>query len=257
MDDLRTNVRELAKEDVVIKASENNWYKHACKIKSELLTTHELTSDNINRFVIYHYLDTQTMVDKLALVSYLYDPTLKAEKMNGYETIMKDYFDGLVLEADEDGELRRAVVLANGEENRMFVQEGDSVWRPSQYTDEQLFSGLRKTRLNIPKSNINKSEVGFMHPFKQKEVVFKTKDFTQKRNNKGAKCVDSSKAAVAAKIGAILGEPEIYSRTAIERPELCVLLEILMRWLTLKYSENVFFFRPEQTNEMNLPNYKM
>jgi hypothetical protein len=111
----------------------------------------------------------------------------------------------------------------------MFVRDDSSpVWRPSKYTDEQLFSLLRKERLIITKGKINPTEIGFMHPFKQKEVVFKTKDLTQKRNNKGAKCVDSSKAAVAAKIGAVLGQPDIYTQTMIERPELCVLLEILM-----------------------------
>jgi hypothetical protein len=257
LEDIRTNVRELTKEDIIIKASESNWYKHANKVKSELLTTHELTSDDINRYVIYHYLDTIPMVDKLEIVSYLYAP--RADPLNGYETIMKEYLDDLVLEENEDGELQYAVVLANGEENRMFVKESETVWRPSKYTDEQLFSRVRKERLIIPKSNVNSTEIGFMHPFKQKEVVFKTKDLTQKRNNKGAKCVDSSKSAVAAKIGAVLGEKDLYTKTNIERPELCVLLEVLMRLISAQNKAiggPIFFFGPERTNEMNLPNYK-
>ena len=257
LEELRTNVRELAKENVVIKASENNWYKHASKVKSELLTTHEMSSDDINRFVIYHYLDTLSMVDKLEILSFIYE---KADS-NGYETTMKEYFENLVLETVEDGTPIKAVVLANGEENRMFVRDETSpIWRPSKYTDEQLFASLRKERLIITKGKINPTEIGFMNPFKQKEIVFKTKDLTQKRNNKGAKCVDSSKAAVSVKIGAILGDPDMYTRTMIERPELCVLLEILMRWISkqnLDIGGPIFFFGPEQTNEMNLPNYKM
>jgi hypothetical protein len=257
LEDLKTNVRELTKENVTIKASENNWFKHAAKVRSELLTTHELSSDDINRYVISHFLDTLPMVDKLEIVSYLYSPPV--EPLNGYETILKEYFDELVLEANEDGELQYAVVLANGEENRMFVKEGENVWRPSKYTDEQLFYGLRKERLIVPKSKVNSTEIGFMHPFKQKEVVFKTKDLTQKRNNKGAKCIDSSKPVVAAKIGAVLGENDFYMNTLIERPELCVLLEVIMRNLTKQNAVNggpVFFFGPEKANEMNLPNYK-
>ena len=258
MEDLRMNVRELTKENVVIKASENNWYKHASKVKSELLTTHEMTSDDINRFVIHHYLDTLPLMEKLEILSFIYEKT--DGEMNGYEIVMKEYFGSILLEAEEDGTKVKAVILANGEENRMFIRDESSpVWRPSKYTDEQLFSALRKERLIIPKGSINPTEIGFMHPFKQKEVVFKTKDLTQKRNNKGAKCVDSSKPVVAAKIGAVLGEPDIYTGTTIERPELCVLLEVLMRWISRQNSSiggPIFFFGPEQTNEMNLPNYK-
>jgi hypothetical protein len=73
-----------------------------------------------------------------------------------------------------------------------------------------------------------------MHPFKGKDIVFKIKDMMQKRNNKGAKCEDASKPVIAEKIGVILDEPGIYKDTPIERPELCVILEILMRWITEK-----------------------
>jgi hypothetical protein len=98
-----------------------------------------------------------------------------------------------------------------------------------------------------------------MHPFKKKEVVFKTKDLMQKRNNKGAKCADSSKPTIALKIGMILGEKNLYANTPIERPELCVLLEVLMRWKTKQnkaMNGEVLFFGAEMANEMDLPNYK-
>ena len=257
LDDLRKKVQTISEENIVIKASESDWYKHANKVKSELLTTHEIPSDDINRFVIFHYLDTLPMVDKLTIVSYLYEPP--KNPLNGYETIMKEYFDDLIVEVEENGELQYAVILANGEENRMFVKESASVWRPSQYTDEQLFGGVRKERLIIPKSRVYSTEIGFMHPFKKKEVVFKTKDLTQKRNNKGAKCADSSKPTIALKIGMILGQKDLYANTPIERPELCVLLEVLMRWKTKQntvMNGQVLFFGAERANEMDLPNYK-
>jgi hypothetical protein len=144
----------------------------------------------------------------------------------------------------------------------MFIKstENPGTWSPAQYTDETLFSRIRKERLIIPMERIHKTEIGFMHPFKEKEVVFKSKDMTQKRNNKGAKCIDSSKPIVAAKIGLILNQPNIYTNTDIERPELCVLLEILMRWTTEQNEESngpVLFFGPERTNEMKISNLKM
>ena len=155
---------------------------------------------------------------------------------------------------EEDGEQREAVLLANGSKNILFVKrtEGSSVsWQPATYTDEQLFASIRAATFVIPNEKIHRTEVGFMHPFKEKEVVFKMKDLTQKRNNTGAKCTDASKQAIASKIGVVLGQPNLYTATQIEKPELCVILEMIMRWKT--ESRGVYyFFGPEMANEMKL-----
>jgi hypothetical protein len=110
-----------------------------------------------------------------------------------------------------------------------------------------------------------------MHPFKNKEVVFKTKNMSELRNNKGAKCENADKNEIIGKIRAILNEPDLYKNTTIERPNLCVLLEILMRWITEKNRINfeitngdiqdvnnrVLFFGPEITLEMKIVNIRI
>jgi len=252
---LRENVQILSKKDITIKASEGDWYKHANKVVDELLTVHEIPPDLITKYVIYHFLDKLSVREKLTVVSHIYEnpPT------SAYETVIKMYFDELLLEASDESGVQYAVVLANGESNEMYIKNGDS-WIPSQYTDEKLFANVRREKLQIPISKIHPTDIGFMHPFKEKEIVFKTKDMTQKRNNKGAKCVDSSKPVVAGKIGAILENPDIYTNTFIERPELCIILEILMRHLTEKNEKDrngkVLFFGPERTNEMKISNIR-
>jgi hypothetical protein len=85
---------------------------------------------------------------------------------------------------------------------------------------------------------------------------------TQKRNNKGAKCDDASKPVIAEKIGIVLDERGIYSGTIIEKPELCVILEIIMRWLTEENNKkdpkgSVLFFGPEQANEMKITDIRI
>jgi hypothetical protein len=248
-------VQILTKKDLEIKAIDSNWYKHANKMVPELMVVHQLKSELVNKYVIFHYLDKLSMADKLVLVSHLYenDQGGSAEERRGVLAILTLYFDELILKVDDEDESRTAVVLANGSANKMFVQGSDNVWRPATYTDEKTFAAIRKERLNVPFDRIHRTEIGFMHPFKEKEVVFKTKDLTQKRNNKGAKCTDSSKQGISMKIGVVLGEPNIYMATQIERPELCVLLEILMRWRT-ESTDTVYFFGPEKANEMKLAN---
>jgi len=147
------------------------------------------------------------------------------------------------------GKKKIAIILADGPINKMYVKEEE--WKPAAFTDEQLFSESRKKLLIIPNEKINRTEIGFMYPFKDKEVVFKTKDLTQKRNNTGAKCTDASKPSIASKIGIILGQPSLYTATQIEKPELCVMLEIIMRWKT-EARDIYYFFGPERSNEMKI-----
>ena len=85
---------------------------------------------------------------------------------------------------------------------------------------------------------------------------------TQKRNNKGAKCEDASKPVIAKKIGIVLNEPDIYAETSIEKPELCVILEVLMRWIheknmTSEPKGKAIFFGIEQAQEMDVSNIRI
>jgi hypothetical protein len=167
--------------------------------------------------------------------------------------MLKVYFDDLILKVKEDGEEKIAIILADGSQNKMFVLDENTAFRPATYTDEKTFASARKARFVVPMEKINRTEIGFMQPFKEKEVVFKIKDLTQKRNNLGAKCSDASKPSICSKIGAVLNQPSIYSSTQIEKPELCVLLEIIMRWKT-ESRDIYYFFGPERVNEMKISN---
>jgi hypothetical protein len=239
----------LSKTDVSIPATQRDWYKHVVKTKSELMTVHEMELGWIQKYTVFHYLDKLSAIEKLVLLSRLPEDVEK-----GGELLIKLYLNARRMTAEEDGEQREAVLLANGSKNILFVKrmEGSSVsWQPATYTDEQLFASIRAATFVIPNEKIHRTEVGFMHPFKEKEVVFKMKDLTQKRNNTGAKCTDASKQAIASKIGVVLGQPNLYTATQIEKPELCVILEMIMRWKT--ESRGVYyFFGPEMANEMKL-----
>ena len=168
------------------------------------------------------------------------------------------YFDELLMTYENE----RALLLFNGKENVLYIETEDGSWTPGQYTDYKTFESIRKSKFSIPIEKINPTEIGFMQLFKSKDMSFKIKDMTQKRNNKGAKCEDASKPVIAKKIGIVLNEPDIYAETKIEKPELCVILEVLMRWIHEKNSAmgpngKAVFFGIEQAEEMDISNIRI
>jgi hypothetical protein len=76
------------------------------------------------------------------------------------------------------------------------------------------------------------SIVGFMYPFKNKEIIFKTKDLSiKRRNNTGAKCDSAGKANIVK----LLNRVGIDTSTLDEQIMLvgtCGIAEILMRYYT-------------------------
>ena len=254
--DISNNVFSiLKKQDLKVKASDKNWYKHANKVLNELMVIHGMPENLINKYVLYHFLDYLPLQDKLTLASHIYDIEVKT----GTEIIIKMYFDELLL-INED-ENSRALLLFNGKENVLYVEsEGD--WVKGAYTDYKDFESLRSSKFSYLVENINPTEIGFMQLFKSKDMSFKIKDMTQKRNNKGAKCEDASKPVIAKKIGIVLNEPNIYAETSIEKPELCVILEVLMRWIheknmTSESKGKAIFFGIEQAQEMDVSNIRI
>jgi hypothetical protein len=238
-------------------AAQKDWYKHVVKAMDELTTVHEMEESWIQKYAVFHYLDKLPLVEKMVLVA-----GVPEDVEMGVELLIKLYLDARRMTAEEDGEQREAILLANGSKNILHVKgsegsegtdglKGSNGWEPASYTDEQLFAPVRATTFVIPKERIHRTEVGFMHPFKEKEVVFKMKDLTQKRNNTGAKCTDASKQAIASKIGIVLNKPTLYTATLIEKPELCVILEMMMR-LKTESTGVYYFFGPEMANEMKL-----
>jgi hypothetical protein len=254
---LENNMKIVSQKDISVKASDKNWYKHANMVKTDLLTVHEISEDLINKYIIYHFLDYLTITQKMFIVERLYNNVF--DEYTGYETIFKLYFDDLLLINDEKD---RAIVLSNGDTNVLYVDTKTGQWKEAEYTEQESFKQVRAEKFMISRERINKTEIGFMSLFKGKDMSFKIKDMTQKRNNKGAKCEDASKPVIAEKIGIVLNERGIYSGTEIEKPDLCVILEVLMRWITEKNNIEgqrglVLFFGPEQANEMNISNLRI
>ena len=93
--------------------------------------------------------------------------------------------------------------------------------------------------------------------FKTREMVFKTKDVRQARNNVGARCGDSTTKADVIKSLNLLLESNFYDEsTQIFHFGLCAIMECLMREFTdIGYKGRVYFLTPEQTAINDIARY--
>jgi hypothetical protein len=223
--------------------------KREKKSLNHLLTSvHGLTQTQIEYYAIRHYLDTLTVKQKTALlVEFLQPAVSDNDDDDSLIHQINRYFHERLLVVPS----MTAIVFSNENSYVILKRSATNVreWTPISPEDRfKLVAPLK--RLIVPNTQANRF-IGFMHPFKGNDIVFKIKDTTQKnnKNNKGVKCDIMSKPRIIEKINHILGE-ELYQTRgvqldSIDKIQLCILLEILMRHATKTDPPNVRFYDAE------------
>ena len=253
---LKDQIEVFHKRDLKITSSDKNWYKYANIVTTVLRSIHEIPMEIIKKYAVYHFLDLLSMFDKLIFIRHLF----KKEGHIGLtdlEVICKLYFEENVMVIQET----RSILLFDGEKNQLWIQSKENVelWTVAEYTDDELFKGEIAEKFSIDKKNINRKEVGFVYSFKGNQNVIKIKDMSQKRSI-GAKLDDAGKPIVLKYLAGILGAEDVYKEKKGEKKmfmnlSLCVILEILMRWITEKRrltGEPLLFFNAETAYASNI-----
>jgi hypothetical protein len=269
------NVVETEKENALNKVKliedENDWYVHCGRIYAILINEniHNVPTDSVNKYIIYHFLDTLTSEQRMVLIQYLYRPEIESMKpLDDNETTIKGYFDNKLIERNGI----RGIVLEVDKKTLLFIQDSETKeWNKSKPSENILFQSIVQKKYEIARENIN-NFVGFMHNFKKEGVVFKTKDMSDKRNNIGLRCSGSTKNDTIKRLNKVLesgpffkegDERNIYNDvTSIEIKKIgfCVMLEIIMRYYNdVEMDKNplvrkAWFFDVEKTIYNNLVN---
>jgi hypothetical protein len=270
------NVLETEKENafnkIKLTEDENDWYVHCGRIYAILTNEniHNVPADSVNKYIIYHFLDTLRSEQRLVLIQYLYKtPDIETTKpLDNNETIIKKYFDNKIVERNNI----KGIVLEVDKKTLLFIQDSETKeWNKSKPSENILFQSIVQKKYEIARENIN-NFVGFMQHFKKEGVVFKTKDMSDKRNNIGLRCSGSTKNDTIKRLNKVLesgpffkegDERNIYNdRTSIEIKKIgfCVMLEIIMRYYNdVEMDKNplvrkTWFFDVEKTIYNNLVN---
>lgn len=226
-------------------------------------------------------MDTLLFEERMTILQYLYMKTLPVIDSDIERTI-KQYFDNKMI-ANQNNTKLGIVLINEKEELKIFYQsreEEQTNWEEilqSEYV--QFKNDLIKKGYYKNKAKYN-DIMGFINLFKNNEIVFKTKDLTEKKNNKGAFCQNAGKKDILKRINQILDEPvynddfidqkiiittikpsgkinEKISNNGIYKSGLCVILELVMRFYDeTNYKGLIWFLDPEMTVLNEFVDYK-
>jgi hypothetical protein len=264
--------KKNALNKIKLTEDENDWYVHCGRIYAILINEniHNVSIDRVNKYIIYHFLDTLSTDQRFVLVHYLYKtPDIETMKpLDNNEKIIKQYFDEKIVERNGI----KGIVLEVDKKILLFIQDTETKeWNKSKPSENILFQSTVQKKYEIARENIN-NFVGFMHNFKKEGVVFKTKDMSDKRNNIGLRCSGSTKNDTIKRLNRVLesgpffkegDERNIYNdeiSIEIKKIGFCVMLEIIIRYYNdIEMDKNplirkTWFFDVEKTIYNNLVN---
>ena len=261
----------------LLETAENDWYKHVGYVYNELIDRLKIPQLSVEKYIIYHWLDTLTIEDKLILLFKLYNTNrddsldsidakdetdiIKGEKTRA-PIIMKAYFDNKIINHNETD----ALALGHNNHIDLYIQDKVSRhWKKATLSIVREFKDKLRERYFIDTKTIQPF-VGFMHLFKKNEMVFKMKEITGSvTNNKGVKCSLMGKNEIIKFFNnkVLVNNPypveyeirqkyDVNGKDAkdILRHGYCVLMEMIMRYFNdcpLIKDKHVWFFDVEKT----------
>ena len=213
----------------------------------------KISDEQIEKYMVEHFIEVLPFQDKMILLNHFYDSNTK-KSSSKYEKMMKSYFDVRIIQSNELVAITMMkedtiVVLIKTEEN------GKTQWNEGDEEDYKIVSE-EILKYRIPRSKENMNELlGFITLFiskksNVKELVFKIKDMTEKRNNFGARIDDAGKDKVIKILNKIVKSNYYNDENTlfISQLGLCVAIEILMRFFSYTLPDGKYYYlSPEQT----------
>lgn len=216
-----------------------------------------LTDNLFEKYVILHFIETLLYMDKLTVIDHFF--TLNNLPSSPREQIIYDYLQTKIIVSEEETGF---ITIKDDTLLLMMQNKETKQWVEADREDYEHMAGeLRKFQIERTPDNMF-SLVGFITPFvskktNEREMVFKIKDMTEKRNNIGAKIEDAGKDKVIKILNVLVNsaipkslDKNIYSDKNTEfvnQLGLCIVIELLMRLFTEKRIHNKYYYLvPEQ-----------
>lgn len=266
--------KENYKKGILMETAEVEWYKHMGHVYDELENRINIPVDMIQKYIVYHWLDTQSLNDKLVMLYQLYkvEPYTPTSPI---EYIIQSYFNEKIL--IQKGE--KSIALGGNNHIDLYVHVAETrKWKKATPTIVRKYQDKLREKYTIESSKIQPF-VGFMHLFKKNEMTFKMKEIVKsgatsgkgKTVNKGFKCSVMGKNEIVKFMnnkvlaknpypvlqdkGGIIKYDVNKNAKNIMRMGLCVMMELIMRYFNdSPISGNLkWFFNVEETLANDLP----
>jgi hypothetical protein len=285
--DLETSLKYVF-ETKVLNKGEKNWYKHAGMVVhyskpehqyeeiqktknpdktitvkkvlhtlpiTQLREQYKISDESIKKYMVDHFMDLLPFQEKMTIIHHLYDGSPPTEPSTEYEKMVKTYFDERILQSSE----HVGITLMKDETLIIMMKQiknGKTIWTEADEEDYEII-GKELLQYVIPRTPDKMNALlGFVTQFTSKksnvkEMVFKIKDMTEKRNNFGARIDDAGKDKVIKILNKIV-KSSYYTddNTAfVSQLGLCIVIEILMRSFSEKLDQQgkYYYLTPEQT----------
>jgi len=273
LNQLQRNVETVLNTSSYVKPLKQNmdWYKYAKLSLRVCVDKHKMERKDVIRYIVYHYMESISVTDRLVFLNEILSTfdafVLDNDGTEKIETILKKFF----IERIDQTDINKKFVLLNVKtHNVVYSLVKDSrLWKEEPTFPENAewlkTFNLRNALLEKVNAESNKTEcnVGFVGIFKE-NYGFKIKNLLNTRPKPGALCDQADKQKLIVKINDLLektgktGEeynnnPD-YGYNVIEKPNLCVIYEFLMRHVTEK-NKKVWFLSPEQVSASDLDRF--
>jgi hypothetical protein len=274
----------------VLKKGESDWYEHAGmiyhyskpenkyiekqktkgegkgkakKVEAEIIvhnlpiqqirTEFGITDQLFEKYVILHFMESLPYNDKLDVIRHFYN--LNNSPSSPKEQIIFDYLETKIVKSGGE----TGFVTIKDDTLILIMQNAETgEWTEADQEDYSLMAGeLRRFQLERTPKNMF-SLIGFITPFvskktNEREMVFKVKDMTEKRNNIGARIDDAGKDKVIKLLNTLVGSPldkPIYTDKNTEfvnQLGICIAIELLMRLFSERQLNGKYYYlSPEQ-----------
>jgi len=246
-------------KDVKKLTKESDWFINYGYVYHLLIDKHKISGETLQKLIIYHFLDTITLQERLNIIRYYYSG--EKEEFDENEKIIQQYFTEKVVKVRGFNAIFLVSdKMANEDEEnkKIFIQDNEDKWVWSVALPTDRMETLKQSVPNstIPLTKLNRL-FGFIQLLQSDYFVFKT--FDQKnKSKKGSTCTIEGKKDVIKRLNLISvftysdkdveGSENLINCKDIIKQGLCVLLEILLRYYDdTKKEDKRWFLDGEKT----------
>ena len=163
---------------------------------------------------------------------------------------IKMYFDFFII---TDKALTSIIFYENNERHILILNKNTNTWVDAEEEDKRDLSNAIRSRYTIPSSALN-NLIGFISQgTKDDELVFKTKDRTNKRNT-GTRCDQAGKSNNILILNKILGKDTFTKENIKPIVEIgvCCIQEMILRYYNEEKPDTIWFLSPDTAKMLNL-----
>jgi hypothetical protein len=245
-----------------VERGDDNWYKHCGVVIKKMKKAYNVSNETLIGFVVAHMIESLLYQDKLDVMDYLYSLDTVVE--NSIEDYAKKYFDKISIKTQHF----QSIILYNLNKRVIMILNEDNRWVEAGPEDQReiAMSEEAKKQLAFDKAKFNRI-VGFIgYEKNNKYLIFKTKDIESSRDT-GARCDESGKEKTLKKLETFLDKSVVHElllrpkldkdnaivvnkdnsqvEEMIGHSEMCVLLELVLRYLDDNINDKKYFLTPE------------